>query len=287
MTIDKIIVIGNGSFAFETSKIASLYLKNVEVYESNMDSLVDLSNQYESIQVDYHRLAHKDITKELKEEGQSCLIISALSTYIIPKEVLIKENVVAVNYHNAILPYHRGRNAEAWAIFDQDDVCGITWHYVDSGIDTGDILFQDIFEIDDSMISISLLQKQNACALNHLPKVLDRVLKGQVNSNTRHDVTLSRSQQLHLSKDRPNGGVLDLTWDGAKISAFLRAYDYRGLCYLGRASVFLEDLVYSWKRYKVTKQVHPYEVDRCFIDADKIVIEKGIYLIELLKCEGM
>ena len=56
---------------------------------------------------------------------------------------------------------------------------------------------------------------------------------------------------LHLSKDIPNGGRLDLSWPAAKISRFLRAMDYGILNVMGNPKVELRDGLYTWKSYKI------------------------------------
>ena len=40
------------------------------------------------------------------------------------------------------LPEYRGRNILNWALINDEKEFGITVHYVDEGIDTGDIIFR-------------------------------------------------------------------------------------------------------------------------------------------------
>ena len=46
------------------------------------------------------------------------------------------------NYH-----YYRGRNILNWALINDEKEFGITVHFVDEGIDTGDLILQKTFEI--------------------------------------------------------------------------------------------------------------------------------------------
>lgn len=78
-----------------------------------------------------------DFFRNLKD----CLVVSFNSFYIF-KEPAISQNTI-INYHNALLPKHRGVNAHIWAIYDGNEYSGITWHLVDEGIDTGKIIIQD------------------------------------------------------------------------------------------------------------------------------------------------
>lgn len=47
----------------------------------------------------------------------------------------------AVNLHPSYLPYNRGANPNVWSIIDGTPA-GVTLHYIDAGIDTGDIVAQ-------------------------------------------------------------------------------------------------------------------------------------------------
>ena len=47
-----------------------------------------------------------------------------------------------VNFHAGKLPHYRGRNAINWAIINDETEIGLTAHYINEGIDTGDIILQ-------------------------------------------------------------------------------------------------------------------------------------------------
>jgi methionyl-tRNA formyltransferase len=52
-----------------------------------------------------------------------------------------------VNFHAGKLPYYRGRNVINWAIINGEEEIGLTSHYADEGIDTGDIILQHTLPI--------------------------------------------------------------------------------------------------------------------------------------------
>jgi methionyl-tRNA formyltransferase len=47
-----------------------------------------------------------------------------------------------LNFHAGMLPRYRGRNVINWAILNGEGEVGVTAHFVDEGVDTGDILLQ-------------------------------------------------------------------------------------------------------------------------------------------------
>ena len=52
-----------------------------------------------------------------------------------------------INFHAGKLPNYRGRNVINWAIINGETEIGLTGHYIDEGIDTGDIILQKILPI--------------------------------------------------------------------------------------------------------------------------------------------
>jgi methionyl-tRNA formyltransferase len=63
-------------------------------------------------------------------------------------EQILRADIVAtaplgfVNFHGGKLPFYRGRNVVNWALINGETEIGLTAHYVDAGIDTGDIIAQ-------------------------------------------------------------------------------------------------------------------------------------------------
>src|SRR5262249_49192194 len=47
-----------------------------------------------------------------------------------------------VNFHAGKLPHYRGKNVVNWALINGETEIGMTGHFMDEGIDTGDILVQ-------------------------------------------------------------------------------------------------------------------------------------------------
>ena len=77
---------------------------------------------------------------------------------------ILKENVLAlprkctINYHDSPLPAYAGVHATSWAIINGEKSHGISWHVVEIGIDTGDILQRERVEIleEDSALTLNL-----------------------------------------------------------------------------------------------------------------------------------
>lgn len=76
------------------------------------------------------------------------LIVVADYRYILKKEVLEIPKLGAINFHPSLLPRYRGRAPVNWAIIRGEKEVGLTVHFIDNGVDNGDILLQEKVEVD-------------------------------------------------------------------------------------------------------------------------------------------
>ena len=85
------------------------------------------------------------------------LFVSMSFNQIFQKQVLNLPQLRTINCHAGKLPFYRGRNILNWALINDETEFGITVHFVDDGIDTGDIIKQDCYPITDEDDYESLL----------------------------------------------------------------------------------------------------------------------------------
>jgi methionyl-tRNA formyltransferase len=81
------------------------------------------------------------ISGEILEEEGFDFLISYGYRHIIKKEVLDKFPSRAINLHISYLPWNRGADPNFWS-FVENTPKGVTIHFLDEGIDTGDIIAQ-------------------------------------------------------------------------------------------------------------------------------------------------
>ena len=82
-------------------------------------------------------------------------IVSIHFPYVMPEEVLAIPRVGVLNLHPAFLPYNRGWHTPSWAILDQTPI-GATLHFMDAGVDTGDIVHQARLDVSPGDTAHSL-----------------------------------------------------------------------------------------------------------------------------------
>ncbi|WII71829.1 methionyl-tRNA formyltransferase [Bdellovibrio sp. 22V] len=93
------------------------------------------------------------------------IFVSMSFNQIFKKQILNIPPLGVINCHAGKLPFYRGRNILNWALINDEKEFGITVHFVDEGIDTGDIILQETYPISDEDDYGSLLRiAQNECA---------------------------------------------------------------------------------------------------------------------------
>jgi methionyl-tRNA formyltransferase len=70
------------------------------------------------------------------------LLVSVAFDQILREPDRRQARLGALNFHAGKLPFYRGRNVINWAIINGEEEIGITGHWMDDGIDTGDIVLQ-------------------------------------------------------------------------------------------------------------------------------------------------
>ena len=86
------------------------------------------------------------------------LFVSMSFNQIFKTPILNVPKFGVINCHAGKLPFYRGRNILNWALINDEKEFGITVHYVDEGIDTGDIIKQKCYPITENDDYNSLLE---------------------------------------------------------------------------------------------------------------------------------
>ena len=89
------------------------------------------------------------LSYEQIENMKPDIIVSYNYNYIIKKEIIDFMNGNIINLHISLLPYNRGASPNFWSFID-DTPKGVTIHYIDKGVDTGDIIAQKELFFDET-----------------------------------------------------------------------------------------------------------------------------------------
>jgi methionyl-tRNA formyltransferase len=91
--------------------------------------------------------------------------VSVLFDYILREPFLASFPKGVVNLHPSLLPWNRGQYPNVWSIIE-DTPSGVTFHYIDPGIDTGDIIAQKTVEVEPVDTGETLYRKLERAGLD-------------------------------------------------------------------------------------------------------------------------
>jgi methionyl-tRNA formyltransferase len=227
----RIALIGNGSFAVGCLKAllsqpdADVRLVICDPNAHAMRGLVTRFCKDAGVSAIETAKVNAPETLDALRAAQPDLLISAYNMRILKQPLLDIPRIGTLNFHNGPLPRYRGVNVYSWAILNGETEYGISWHWVDRGIDTGDVLAQKMFPIDPQERPSTLFAKGFRAGVASLEELLPELLAGRAVA-TRQDESLAT---YYAKRDLPNGGRISFAWPWARIERFVRALDFRPL----------------------------------------------------------
>lgn len=112
-------------------------------------------------------------------------IIIVNGTRILSKKFIDSTSAVIINMHLGITPKYRGVHGAYWAYFNNDgENAGVTVHLIDSGIDTGGILYQETINITKSDNYVTYPYIQTALGVDLELKVVRNIENGTLKTIT-------------------------------------------------------------------------------------------------------
>ncbi|MFT0175075.1 formyltransferase family protein [Paraburkholderia mimosarum] len=156
----------------------------------------------------------------------------------------------AFNYHDGPLPQYAGTHATSWALLAGESEYAITWHRIDQGIDTRDVVVRRRVLITSTDTALTLNIKCYEAAIGGFRDLLIGLAGGTL--DIRPQRLLDRS--YFPRRRRPDvGGCVRWDRSAEDLAAMVRALDF-GADYpnpLGLAKVLLVDELVAVKRLKV------------------------------------
>lgn len=159
----------------------------------------------------------------LGEIQEKTLIVSASNNFLFPAALVERDNITIINFHNALLPDYPGRNAPSWVIFMGEKESGITWHYVNAGIDEGNIIIQKRCEIGPDTKAYELAGQLMELAYDAFTECFEDVVKERAGTRAQ---SLDGTRRMYRSYEVPADGFFELSQEPESIYRLLRSMDY-------------------------------------------------------------
>ncbi len=196
-------------------KISFICVRN----DTQDNTLKEFANKYN---IDY--LKHKNINSKefisLITKYKCDLFVSMSFNQIFKKEIIHLAKYKTINCHAGKLPFYKGRNILNWALINDEKEFGITVHYIDEGIDTGDIIMQNNYQITDADDYSTLLEKAYVECANILYDSIVLFKKGLVKGKKQTDI---HSVGFYCSQRKIGDEVLNWNQNSREIFNFVRA----------------------------------------------------------------
>jgi methionyl-tRNA formyltransferase len=131
-------------------------------------------------------------------------VIAVFRTKILHKNVFDLARLGAVNCHYSLLPEYRGNFVEFWQRLNRDlRTAGVTFHFIDEGVDTGDIIAAFAHDdLPDDITPFELRYRNYMLMLEHFPRILRSVLDGRCDRQPQPDRTSHAYRRRDLTDER-------------------------------------------------------------------------------------
>ena len=159
--------------------------------------------------------------------------------YLISMKIISEAVFGAVNLHPSLLPKYRGRASLNWAILNGEKEIGLTAHFIDKNLDSGDIINQKKFFLNEN--------EDVGDALKKLMPYYSSITKDVINkfqNNTVTSVPQDHSLATIYPSRKPEDGVINWFNSAEQIFNFVRALSYP---YPGAFSDIKKSRIYIWK----------------------------------------
>jgi folate-dependent phosphoribosylglycinamide formyltransferase PurN len=116
------------------------------------------------------------------------VVVSGVS--ILGDELLdVLDGVPVINIHCGITPRYRGAHGAFWAVVSGDwENIGVTVHFIDRGVDTGAIIFQENIQVEPDDDPRTLALKQNAAGIRLVGRAISKIRSRNIEVIERSDL---------------------------------------------------------------------------------------------------
>lgn len=129
------------------------------------------------------------------------------------------------NIHFALLPKYKGMYTSIWPVYNGESVTGVTLHFIDKGIDTGDIIEQEKILINENDTAYDIYKKYIQVGTSLVIKNIPDIIKDNIKNRKKQPSVISS----YYSKDSIdfNNLFLDCRKTAWQIKRQVKAFCFR------------------------------------------------------------
>lgn len=192
-----------------------------------------------SIPLHYVRNINDEAPVAILRELDPDLIFCVGWTQLLRQQILDIPAIGCIGFHASLLPEYRGRAPVNWAIINGETETGNTMMLLDDGVDTGDILAQRRFPIEEDDTCATVYDKVATSEQEMIREVMPLI----------HEGRMPRQRQDHdratiMPKRRPEDGVIDWSRSTKQLHDWVRALTHP---YPGAFTALAGKRVWVWR----------------------------------------
>jgi len=226
MYTNKVVIFADAQVGLEVLKFMfSEYPGDIAgiVVNASSNSTSEILKEYDyegSLIHSFTKNGNASLLEFLRGLGEINYIISAWWPYIIKKDIFECPRFGTINFHPSLLPYNRGKNYNFWNLVEEVPF-GVSLHFIDEGIDTGDVIFQEAISKSWLDTGETLYHKAQKAIVN----LYKRSYKDIRRHNYKRIKQNLQEGSFHLSKELDISSRIDLNknYRGRDLINLLRA----------------------------------------------------------------
>ena len=162
-------------------------------------------------------LKQESVRETIANVEPAALVLVAYGK-LVPKPILELPPYGAINLHPSLLPKHRGASPIQWALMQGEASTGVTTMYMNEGLDTGDIIYQERTVVKQGETCGELSARLSVQGAQLLEKTVKDVLEGTAPRRPQDNRFASSSRLLKREDER-------LAWDmeSVKVAGWILA----------------------------------------------------------------
>lgn len=180
------------------------------------------------------------------------LFVSMSFNQIFKSEMINLPKYKTINCHAGKLPLYRGRNILNWVLINDEKEFGITVHYVDEGIDTGDIILQRVYEITEQDNYGTLLERAYIGCAEILYEAIKLIQKEEAPRIKQSEID---KVGMYCGMRQEGDEIIDWKQTSREVFNFIRALSVPG----PQAVSWINGEKIKINRAKMVPGAHPYK----------------------------
>jgi methionyl-tRNA formyltransferase len=179
--------------------------------------LDEFSHEHKIELVKTNHINSPEVLNAIKKHQIDWLFIIGWSQ-IAATHILKAPKFGCIGIHPTLLPEGRGRAAVPWAIIKGLSQTGITMFRLDEGVDTGEIIAQQVIPIQDDETATSLYNKVNTAHETLMASICPKILNNNLQFKKQ-----DHSQSTYWEARTPADGELKSTMSTIEVDRLVRA----------------------------------------------------------------